>query len=255
MIYKFILIFILAHLLGDYYLQTEKMAKDKNNKIVYLLIHSFLYYLISFIVVIPFWDPSIVMYAVYISTAHLVIDLLKMILYKSLNKNKTINSLLELKQGLIYIADQTLHLLVIFIFGYIFVLNENSIIAASWFNHVIEIFNIDKTLLIKWSVVLLLIGKPANITFTYLFSRFKPIEAEVINPNNQKAGATIGILERLIIVILLSIGQYSAIGLILTAKSIARYNKISDNKEFGEYYLLGTLVSVLYSIIIFILIF
>lgn len=37
--------------------------------------------------------------------------------------------------------------------------------------------------------------------------------------------------------------QYSATGLVLTAKSIARYNKIANEKDFAEYYLLGTLIS------------
>lgn len=54
--------------------------------------------------------------------------------------------------------------------------------------------------------------------------------------------------------ILLSIGQYSAIGLVLTAKSIARYNKITENQEFAEYYLLGTLLSTVIVIGIFLII-
>lgn len=40
----------------------------------------------------------------------------------------------------------------------------------------------------------------------------------------------------------LMIKQYSSVDLMLTAKSTARYNKISKNQEFAEYYLLGTLL-------------
>ena len=43
--------------------------------------------------------------------------------------------------------------------------------------------------------------------------------------------------------IFLSQSQYTAIAFVLTAKSIARYEKITTEKEFGEYYLLGTLIS------------
>ena len=43
--------------------------------------------------------------------------------------------------------------------------------------------------------------------------------------------------------IILSIKQYSSVGLVLTAKSIARYNKIAEDQKFAEYYLLGTLLS------------
>lgn len=40
----------------------------------------------------------------------------------------------------------------------------------------------------------------------------------------------------------------SAVGLVLTAKSIARYDKIAKEQDFAEYYLLGTLLSTLYAI-------
>lgn len=42
---------------------------------------------------------------------------------------------------------------------------------------------------------------------------------------------------------LISLGQYAAAGFVLTAKSIARYERISKDTEFAEYYLLGTLLS------------
>ena len=61
--------------------------------------------------------------------------------------------------------------------------------------------------------------------------------------DGKKAGGFIGLLERLLILLFLSINQYSAIGLVLTAKSIARYDEISKDKDFAEYYLLGTLLS------------
>ncbi|MCP1101802.1 hypothetical protein M2454_001335 [Aequitasia blattaphilus] len=51
-------------------------------------------------------------------------------------------------------------------------------------------------------------------------------------------------------VILISAGQYAAIGLVLTAKSIAWYDKITKDPEFSEYYLLGTLLSTLAAIVV-----
>ena len=50
--------------------------------------------------------------------------------------------------------------------------------------------------------------------------------------------------------ILISVDQYSAVGLVLTAKSIARYDKISKDQIFAEYYLLGTLLSAICSIVV-----
>lgn len=73
---------------------------------------------------------------------------------------------------------------------------------------------------------------------------YKPINKENNNTENtKKAGRMIGTIERIIMLFFLLIKQYSSVGLVLTAKSIARYNKISEDKEFAEYYLLGTLLS------------
>ncbi len=57
--------------------------------------------------------------------------------------------------------------------------------------------------------------------------------------------AVIWTVERFIMLLFLSKGQYAAIGFILTAKSIARYDKITKDEKFAEYYLLGILVSTL----------
>jgi len=76
---------------------------------------------------------------------------------------------------------------------------------------------------------------------------YKPIsDKEELN----NAGRFIGTIERIIMLIFLSIEQYSAIGLVLTAKPIARYDKISKEKDFAEYYLLGTLLSTLVVIVV-----
>ena len=50
-------------------------------------------------------------------------------------------------------------------------------------------------------------------------------------------------LERTIVVVLTMYGQFGAIAFVLTAKSIARFNKLSEDKDFAECYLVGTLAS------------
>ncbi len=58
----------------------------------------------------------------------------------------------------------------------------------------------------------------------------------------------IGIFERIIVVLLVYVQAYNAIALVLAAKSIARFNGLDDRK-IAEYYLIGTLSSVGFSII------
>ncbi len=56
-------------------------------------------------------------------------------------------------------------------------------------------------------------------------------------------GATIGALERLLIVAFVLTGAEAAVGFVIAAKTIARFRQL-DDRGFAEYYLLGTLGSV-----------
>jgi len=57
-----------------------------------------------------------------------------------------------------------------------------------------------------------------------------------------RAGRVIGALERWLIFTLVLHAQYSLVGLVLTAKSIARFRQLEE-ASFAEYYLLWTLYS------------
>lgn len=58
-----------------------------------------------------------------------------------------------------------------------------------------------------------------------------------------RAGTWIGILERGLILSLLLVQAEAAVGFILAAKSIARFKELEE-RNFAEYYLVGTLLSV-----------
>ena len=58
-----------------------------------------------------------------------------------------------------------------------------------------------------------------------------------------RVGEAIGIIERLLIVTFVLVGAESAIGLVIAAKTLARFKQL-DDRDFAEYYLLGTLASV-----------
>lgn len=61
--------------------------------------------------------------------------------------------------------------------------------------------------------------------------------------DNERIGRRIGTIERLLILLLVISKNLSSLGLVITAKSIVRYPQLS-NKAFAEYYLFGTLLSV-----------
>jgi hypothetical protein len=62
-------------------------------------------------------------------------------------------------------------------------------------------------------------------------------------PTPDRIGETIGVLERLLVVVFVLGGAGIAVGLVIAAKTIARFRQL-DDRAFAEYYLLGTLASV-----------
>ncbi|WPC09816.1 hypothetical protein [Globicatella sp. PHS-GS-PNBC-21-1553] len=99
-----------------------------------------------------------------------------------------------------------------------------------------------------------LITKPINILFKLAFSRFQ--SPDISSEESVKgAGAMVGNLERIAMGILMLLGQFASVGLVFTAKSIARYNKISNSPSFAEYYLIGSLYSIIAVLICYWLLF
>lgn len=79
---------------------------------------------------------------------------------------------------------------------------------------------------------------------------------KIIPDKNKKSGnlnvsAWIGILERLLILIFIVAGQFSALGFLIAAKSVFRFNDTrEDGNKKAEYFLLGTLVSFTLAILV-----
>ena len=61
-------------------------------------------------------------------------------------------------------------------------------------------------------------------------------------------GRTIGALERALALTLVLLGEDAAIGWIIAAKSLARFKALED-REFAEYFLIGTLASFLLALL------
>jgi len=107
------------------------------------------------------------------------------------------------------------------------------------------------------SLGLLFVINEANIITRYLFQVFhlSPLKADKngktsgsVDGRELNTGRIIGIVERILIYYLVLNGQFAAIGLVLAAKSFARYKEM-DKREFAEYVLIGTLISTVLAII------
>lgn len=62
-------------------------------------------------------------------------------------------------------------------------------------------------------------------------------------------GRIIGVLERALVLTLVLVGQYGALGLIVAAKAVARFRGLED-RDFAEYFLIGTLASLLHAVLV-----
>ncbi|MDD4003325.1 MAG: DUF3307 domain-containing protein [Clostridia bacterium] len=242
---EILLVMIIVHLLGDFYFQSRKMSLEKKDKISSLIIHGGIY---LFITLLPFirynFNIYVLIIGMVIGISHFLIDLL-LFYIKKIQKFSAC-------EDKFFIIDQIIHIAIIIITVKLFNNNLNDINYQS-------LLGVDFGVL-QWIAALLFAGKPANIAFKKLFNKYRPTPEnisqdndkdsgqKVKNSSRQYAGAIIGILERILTLILISVYAYAGIGLILTAKSIARYDKISKNPQFAEYYLIGTLSSILFMI-------
>lgn len=213
-----LLCFLIAHFLADYQLQSPKMAELKSKRSDYLIKHIALVGICLVPILLIFPNSWLACTIIFIS--HAIIDL---------NKGK-VAGYLNLNKCQSFLLDQALHLLILL--GVFFISSPQ--VVPQWLN--VEILS---TLLF-----LVLITKPSNIFFKILFEKYQPEEIVRLD-TIAGAGAMIGTLERIVIGICMIMGQFASIGLVFTAKSIARYNKISESPAFAEYYLIGSLFSIL----------
>ena len=65
----------------------------------------------------------------------------------------------------------------------------------------------------------------------------------------ENSGEWIGVMERMITLTFVLTGSYTAIAFAITAKSIARFKEL-ENKSFAEYYLLGSISSLVVAVVV-----
>lgn len=234
MIIAIFLRMVIAHILGDFYLQCDKWVDDKRasgwrSKKLYC--HSALVAVLTYVfsgIWMAFWIIPVIFFS------HALIDLLKVYLDK---KNE--------KCPLTYILDQGLHIAVLVITAYLAGIIYKTDLFAS-----IPEFLSNPALLLAITAYLLIIT-PAGFLIKDILSpiRDQVTEKESGSTGNKEecnnldnAGKMIGYLERILVLTFILINQYAAIGFLITAKSIFRFRE--DRTYLVEYYLLGTFLSI-----------
>lgn len=92
-------------------------------------------------------------------------------------------------------------------------------------------------------IILSIVG---NQVFKIYFSQYSAEKEE--DKDQLNTGALIGSMERMTMMALLIAGQWIGLTVVIAAKSIARFKQLED-KKFSEYYLIGTLYSVIFVVV------
>ena len=233
---------MIGHLLGDFYFQTNKLAEKKRISLRYTFLHSLLYSIIMFVVILLITGmyKKYISFILIIGLSHFVVDGIKNIVYKkaSIEKHKL----------LLFVIDQIVHIIILYVINYWYIIRFDDFWNIGISSNLFERLDLFKII-----CACLACGKPSAIIVSLVFEKIPQTirEAQKSNQENNgedkeeekiKIGSWIGILEREIILILGLLGEYGAIGFVVAAKSVARHSQL-DNTDFAEKYLIGTLLS------------
>ncbi|HEV9037122.1 MAG TPA: DUF3307 domain-containing protein [Puia sp.] len=211
---------LLSHLLTDFVLQPYAWVEERNRKHFAsgkLYLHALLTAAVATILIgWQYW-----MVAIILLVTHFIIDG-----WKSYRPQR----------AEYFLIDQLLHLLVI---------------AGCWmltfrdgdvFGRIVRWMNADTH---NWIVLtgFVFVTSPAGILIGQLTERWS---LRIEDPGNSlvNAGKWIGIAERVIVLILVLVNQYSAIALLVTAKGIIRFSEKDRQEIKTEYLVIGTLLSI-----------
>ncbi len=210
----------LAHLAGDFVLQSDKAVKDIRKRRFaspHLYAH-FAIHLLLLLLVTGF-ESRFILPVLLLSVAHILIDILVKFVLETRN-NRTF----------CFFLDQGLHAVTLAVFVRYFYPFE-----------------------ILWPKILdtrFLLLASALVAVTFVASvvmkiLLRPFTGKILASGNPRAGKLIGILERLFIFFFVVKGFWEGIGFLLAAKSIFRFGDLKESKDvkLTEYILIGTLLS------------
>jgi hypothetical protein len=261
---------VFAHLLADFVLQTETIALGKfgDGRPAWRALgaHVAVVGLVNVPVVLVFGLPGFA-YLVVTTITHLLIDRAKIVMTKRGDtpagaatdespEGPALDRSWTPVPAFLFVLDQLTHLGVLAVaWG---LLLSSAVPITAWTDALNGVLgSADRNAFHTAVLGLVVIADLAivNVRAGALFvgtlvraPRSKDAEGSPGVASPARIGATIGVLERLIVSALMLVNASNAIGLVIAAKTLARFKQL-DDREFAEYYLLGTLASVAVAIL------
>lgn len=246
---------IIAHILADFPLQSNKMAKGKKKGLVSK--HFYQHILIV----------GIVTYLLLGQWSNWLGPLIIMLIHGGVDAIKagveSLSKWARREEKWLFAIDQALHLLTLLVYWAItsclFNDGENFLLALNK----LVFTNTDILVL---AIAYLVLTMPVGILIGLITKKW---QSEIKRDDNKRrrenptgdfsgeeslknAGKTIGIIERSLILTFILLSQYQAIGFLIAAKSVFRFGDLKETgqRKRTEYILIGTLLSFTISIVI-----
>lgn len=230
---------LLGHVLADFAFQTDAMAKQKHH-VGPLLSHGAIVLVVHVLTFIPLLGLQTAQIVVSVGVFHVLIDA---VTARFRQQAATSPSM--------FLGDQIAHLLVIVI-GW-------SLMDATALTVTPLVMALGGEAQLPWAEI----TTGALYVSAFVFAHeggntvvrgVLPTEGpETEEEDDLEAGSLIGTLERWIIILLGLAGRWEAVALVIGAKSIARFEELKK-RAFAEYFLVGTLASVLVAIVLVVLV-
>ena len=216
---------VLAHLLADFVLQPRKWVEDRFARHFaspYLYLHGLITAAVACLLVGWTYWPFIIV----VLLTHLLIDGWKSYRPKSVGY---------------FLLDQALHIAVILGCWYVAFFEWADVVAL------IEEYQSNYRF---WVILtgFVLVTFPSGIAIGLMTKRWSDQLPNGVGLAN--AGKWIGITERAIILLCILVNQFGSIGFLITAKGLLRYSEKDRPEVKTEYVLIGSLISVCFSLMI-----
>ncbi len=244
-----LVLLILSHIVADFIWQDDAMAEKKKTCTKTMFRHSLNYLITNIVLLSPYLDINNNLWWVILllSLAHWTLDMCKV----EFDKRKKDNGLES------FLFDQVAHFILI---GSCYPFIKD--IEINPFAHSLSSFLVHHYPLFVYLTsqkifvgIAILAGyifnfKGATVITKKVLDKYLHLKKdEPIKENEKNAGEAIGILERILILTLVLQQNYAAIGLVIAGKTIARYKKLEE-KNFAEYFLIGTFTSIIIAFLI-----
>jgi hypothetical protein len=244
---------LLAHVLTDFVLQWDQLVYLKNSrKLKGFFYHGMILFILQTLLLFTLYSAaSAVLFSLIVTLVHLLIDYGK----EFISSKRAIGKLI------IFVGDQVLHILIILFLSSWFSLNAHSFLTDLFVNIVpVQLSLLFFNRLLTALIILIylcfggaiLIRLTLDVIYRHVDNYMQAIAPEDLHKRDPikevRVGKYVGIMERSILFIFLINGEFSAVGFVIAAKSLTRFNQLS-HKNFAEYYLIGTLLSILLTVL------